>query len=640
MLADSAPGDTLAPGLTEVYTAGGVTGLDGDWTVVEATADGDGSDHWSATFRAPTGQVLTAGTTYTNVTGSATASHGALGFQNPTYEDCGTAPSTEFTVHEITATTFAATFAYRCNGATGTFFGYIGTPNAVTDVVAVLAPQSTAGFPDTPVGQTSATIPITITSSGSIAAHIASVSMTGASADEYSIDSETCTGAPVAPGGTCTVNVEFHPTLSGLLSAEVAIDDDTQRGSRTASVRGTATTASSSVSWSARKTTGSPYAWSWGLGLARTETSSSSHLHTVSMTDRVKGAWAGDKGPYVGVIYGRGNSTGTTWGTPYRVNPTNEHGDRAVVAASGKFVYAAWVRLRKWVHYSPTAPRTLYLRRNTKEGAKKAWKSRLALTSSTGRVDFPAIAAAGSSVYVAYTDSGSGSVRLAISHDHGATWTRSTIGTTSILTSEGHTGLPTVGAVGANVVVAWLANDDGDVVARVSTNSGASWSPPDTIGSDVRTGMSATGRDATLAVAWTATDGARVRTWSGGVWNDLRKVGDPYGSASFSRGYEGHNFPAVALGGAGRIGVAWSACWLNCDSSGVLVDMFWAESEDGGATWFGSRIVADSADSSRHVNDAAAIVWPTSTRRIVLYNGYRPGTSSYRMYLRSGVGAP
>ena len=215
MYADSAPGDTLAPGLTRIYTSGGVNGLGGDWTAVQGTAIGSGSDEWYVGLEAPIGQILTAGTTYSNVTGTATASHGGLLLQNPTYEGCGTAPASQFTVHEITGSTFAATFAFRCNGASGTFFGYIGTPSAVTDVVAVLASPASVTFPDTAVGDASSTVPVTFSSAGSIAAHIVGVSITGASTDDFSIDSETCTGAPVTPGGTCTVNVAFNPTLSG-----------------------------------------------------------------------------------------------------------------------------------------------------------------------------------------------------------------------------------------------------------------------------------------------------------------------------------------------------------------------------------------------------------------------------------------
>ena len=105
------------------------------------------------------------------------------------------------------------------------------------------------------------------------------------------------------------------------------------------------------------------------------------------------------------------------------------------MTAAGSNVYAAWVSQTKWIGYDPKAPRVLYVRANTNHGSTTAWRTAVRVSSATGRVDYPAIAASGNSVYVAYTDADTGNVRLATSRDRGATWTYRTLGTGTYQTS-------------------------------------------------------------------------------------------------------------------------------------------------------------------------------------------------------------
>ena len=126
----------------------------------------------------------------------------------------------------------------------------------------------------------------------------------------------------------------------------------------------------------------------------------------------VSGAWVDDNGPYAGINYVRSSNQGSTFTTPKRLNPSTQHGSRGSLAASGSYVYATWVSTTRWIAYQPTAPRVLYLRRGSDHGSSTGWGTIKRLTSLTGRVDFPTVAAAGANVYVAYTDSGSGSVRV------------------------------------------------------------------------------------------------------------------------------------------------------------------------------------------------------------------------------------
>ena len=65
-----------------------------------------------------------------------------------------------------------------------------------------------------------------------------------------------------------------------------------------------------------------------------------------------------------------------------------------------------------------------------------------------------------------------------------------------------------------------------------------------------------------------------------------------------------------------------------------------AESSDNGARWFATQIVAIRSTTGTNVNDWASVVWPTASTRIVTWNGWTSGTSTYRQFLRIGTETP
>lgn len=403
--------------------------------------------------------------------------------------------------------------------------------------------------------------------------------------------------------------------------------------------RGTVTANPSAVTWGSRQNVGANYTWSFGSHLATTSSAAKTYLHNVAMTDRVNGKWADNNGPYVGVMYVRGNASGTSWGTPHRLNSSSQHGEAGVIAASGKYVYAAWYRITKFYNYNPDAPRTLYFRRNTRHGAADSWKARLALTSTSGRVGYPSIAASGALVYVAYTDANTGSIRLASSTDHGATWKKATVGSTTSTVNNGFEGNPSVAASGDNVVVSWLtdADDDGpSVVVRVSTDHGANFDTLTTLDTSTTHVPASDARDSRIGVTWPTDAGVSFRLWTGGTWGDVHTVAPPDNGKEYTLNYG----PALAFGEAGQAGIAWSSCWGECDSfnAATRVDAAWAESNDNGVTWYDTQVVGSGGGSTYTVNDATAVLWPTAEKRIVGWNGYSLASLNYRMFLRVGTG--
>jgi sugar lactone lactonase YvrE len=92
-------------------------------------------------------------------------------------------------------------------------------------------------FCDQPVGGTTATQEFTLTNNASAAATGITISFTGSNPNDFQAPSNTC-GMSLAAGASCTINVDFAPTVSGSRSANVSVTDSAS-DSAVASVTGT-----------------------------------------------------------------------------------------------------------------------------------------------------------------------------------------------------------------------------------------------------------------------------------------------------------------------------------------------------------------------------------------------------------------
>ena len=167
---------------------------------------------------------------------------------------------------------------------------------------------------------------------------------------------------------TCDVAIKATPRATGVRTAQLVIGNDTLRGERRVDLRATGLTPVSKVGWVTTRL-GPGYSYNLGQSLARSASSSTTYLHATYTTDRVSGAWVDDNGPYAGSTMSAPSNRGSTFTTPKRLNPSKQHGSRGSLAASGKYVYATWVSTSRWIAYRPTAPRVLYLRRNSNHGS-------------------------------------------------------------------------------------------------------------------------------------------------------------------------------------------------------------------------------------------------------------------------------
>jgi uncharacterized delta-60 repeat protein len=503
---------------------------------------------------------------------------------------------------------------------------------SISPTKSLLATPTAVDFGQVTAGL-AATAAVTITNPGSTAGvDIVSVTVAGEPSAGFSISSQGCPLDVLAPKDTCEIELQFAPLVGGAASAELVVESDASTSPLVVALTGTGVLPPSGVGWGTRYKAGPAYTWNSGNALGRTVQSGAQKLHLAYATPRIGSRWVKDAGPYLGVYYVRSGS-GSTWSTPKRINPKSQHGDRVGLAAAGSRVYVTWVSQKKVIKYSPTAPRVLYVRVNAKHGAATKWKSTIRLTSKTGRVDFPTVAAAGADAYVAYTDAVTGSVKVAISHDKGATWKKRSLGTTTLSTKEGKAGWPSVAVSGSTVAVTWIAAKSGRILARVSTDRGATWSAAVEVGTQSNGGLSIAVRDTRIAVAWTTFHEVVLRQRLDGTWGDALVVAslDPLADPSpFG--------PAVALQDPERIAVTWSE---ENDNSDGWSDLRWAESANGGTIWYQSQALAlATASSSRRGNDWPSVLWPAGGTRYIAWNGWTYNTTRYRLYLRKGTGEP
>lgn len=394
------------------------------------------------------------------------------------------------------------------------------------------------------------------------------------------------------------------------------------------------------VSWGDLHKASTDKAYSWEQSLARTVTSTgTAYLHQVFTRDVIGGDAVRDTGPYLGIYYKRGNSTGSTWSASTRLNGKTQHGDYGTVATSGKYVYVAW---RRELHYGsafkPDDPRELKFRRNTKHGSGDYWKPSYPFLGASF-IDRPSISASGPNLFIAYTDSSGGEIRLQRSTDYGASFTYlDAIGATTLQNEEGYSGTPVVGVSGSTVAVIW--NNGTSSWIKVSTDLGQTWSIDQEFNEDPYLEASTAHRDGRIAFAFTEADARNVylRTYNGSLQPEKTIV-----SVNDATTYKRVHSPAVALAGSSRVGVAYAACNTSSCAVGTSkgVSIRWLESGNNGGSWTSNKTIGSLATtSSRRINEFPSALYASSTRRLVSWNAVSQGGGAYRVVIRLGLGTP
>jgi hypothetical protein len=447
----------------------------------------------------------------------------------------------------------------------------------------------------------------------------------------FSLRHNGCAGG-IPAQGSCSIVIGLtvsSPTVpfNAFYSGYIELDDPGLLAFRRIDLRGRAVLPRPPALW--RSAGQAARRWNFGNGLAEATNGATKTLVQSFSSSHVGSVAVQENGPKMPVYVSGSTNDGASWTTPSRINPTNQHGIWPAIAASGKHVAVAWAHVG-FLSDITGVGRVLYVRVSGNSGTG-AWGTARRLTSFDDQIDRPAIAMSGTVIVIVYTDSKSGAVKAAISKNRGATWTTVSIGTTTLASELGRTGLASVAIDGQTIGVAWVAGVGGDgggiVHARVSTNAGSSWGTATPIATDAVDGPSVAATAGRLGVGWSDGIAPRFVERSAGTWSPVRIVIAPW--MTVRRTYQLHYSQTLVFHGATRVGMAWSACYQSCFTPGSTpwVDLLWAESADGGASWKASQLLA-SANSERTFNDDPSIVWTAVPTRYVLYNSWGD-TSSY-----------
>ena len=108
--------------------------------------------------------------------------------------------------------------------------------SAPTCGTAALAPTGLS-FGNQAIGTTSSSKNVILTNGQSVALNISNISITGSNPNSFS-QTNDC-GSSVAPGGTCSINVSFAPTIAGSLTATLNVIDSASNSPQTVGLSGT-----------------------------------------------------------------------------------------------------------------------------------------------------------------------------------------------------------------------------------------------------------------------------------------------------------------------------------------------------------------------------------------------------------------
>ena len=268
------------------------------------------------------------------------------------------------------------------------------------------------------------------------------------------------------------------------------------------------------------------------------------------------------------------------------------------VAASGNFVHVTWQEARdlNW---------EIYYKRSSDGGV--TWGADTRLTNQFAKSDMPSIVVSGSVVHVVWEDERDGNAEIYYkrSTDDGLTWSADTRMTNAVA----ELWIPSIGASGSIVGIAWQDNRDGnpEIYFKRSTDAGASWE------ADVRL----TNDTAHSYFSSVAVSGSLVHV----VWTEYRDIdeeiyykrstdaGATWGADTRLINAAGYSdYPSVAASGS-SVHVVWYD-----DRENSTFQIYHKRSTDGGATWEAETPITSEPTGTDYGNIAVSgavvhVVW-------------------------------
>ena len=219
-----------------------------------------------------------------------------------------------------------------------------------------------------------------------------------------------------------------------------------------------------------------------------------------------------------------------------------------------------------------------------------AWTSKR-LTNNSGHSYFPAIAARGANVYVAWYDDTPGNEEIYFrrSVDGGASWQSAE----RITNNEGESFEPAIAASDLNVFLVWWDRSPGnsEIFFRKSEDGGATWKPAKRITYNVgeSENPAIAVNHANVYVIWCDKTPGNYEIYfrksadGGSTWQAARRLTSGIGASLY---------PAIAVNGT-NVYVVWSEYAVD------NWEIYFRKSADGGATWQSAKRLTTNAGDSR-----------------------------------------
>lgn len=331
------------------------------------------------------------------------------------------------------------------------------------------------------------------------------------------------------------------------------------------------------------------------------------------------------KGGIRRVWYRRSTNGGVSWGTPVQLSTTGAvYAEGGSASALGSKVDTAWLEEQaagNWV---------VKYRRSTNGGG--AWSGVLSLSPATADANHVRLVRdSANRVFVTWTDSKTGSIRLRRSLDGGLTWAGATsLGTTTLKPFSGSASSLLEGwsvvAAGSGVVYAAFHKTATTLVIRRTTNGGATWTTTTTLttkASGNPADLAATGSVAIVAYdAWISPNQYVViqkTTDKGAHWGPPAPVSPATGNPELS--------PQLAYHAA-----TWRLVYIaSGDATYTKGAVHYRQSADSGKTWSTPQKVSTTA---RPYSIPGGVGY--TGKAIVCWFDWKPDVLDSDVYVRLG----
>lgn len=224
-------------GLVRYLADGDLDTSFGDTGTVSTGFDGpdDNDTAWGVTIQGD-GKIVAAGTaSYSFYPDFAVARYEVNGSLDPTFADGGLAmtdfgPGGQEHASSVALQPDGNIVVAGSTWSNGTGYSafalarYLSAGGGEPQAALVIDP-TTEAFGDVPTGSTSAPATFTVTNDGGATAEVTAVDIVGPDESEFSISDGDCLGDIVA-GGTCTIDVVFEPTSEGAKGAQLVVTSD------------------------------------------------------------------------------------------------------------------------------------------------------------------------------------------------------------------------------------------------------------------------------------------------------------------------------------------------------------------------------------------------------------------------------